>query len=151
MRENKTRLTVHHFMSAHSDNPSHLFSSSCLSHRDTIKMQPSFSCDLSFSPLSGLSQIAQCNLSTSASPGQGHYFVKPRMDRTHTHNTAHPWVRHKKWDKHLVVERQKKIIGQINLPSFHHPLVPVKGCNLCNKLNSCAAFEYRDCSPSVWF
>ena len=160
MRKNKTSLTAHHFMSASTDSPSHsLPASSCLFRRDTIKMHPpvSLPSDLSFfSPLPGLWQIVQYNLSTlQPASVRAAAFVEPTYVRTvHTHTQAAriPRVRHAKWDKHLAAESERKTEVKSICPLSAIHWSPVMGWPLqkkTSKWNCSAAFEYKQCDASV--
>lgn len=154
MRENKTRLTAHHFMSASSDSQSHSFSSSCFffSKGTPSKCIPPSSPNLSFSPLPGPWQIVQFGQSINLSLPSGlvlrrviygqHAHATSYIPESNTLNGMNIW----RWK-----ERQKNV-GQINLPFVCHTLI------LCHRLtsaksskwNSTAGLEYKECNTSVW-
>lgn len=116
-------------------------STSCLFHRNTIKMHPSVSSDLSFSPPWSVTDGSVQSINLSLQSGPLLCWAKYRRS---THNSPHPRASHAKWDKRLLVERERNR-GQINLPSVCHTLIPCHRLTSAkpSKWNSSAGFEYK--------
>lgn len=113
------------------------FPSSCLFRRDTIKMHLSVSSDLSFFlpppwPVTD-SSVQSINLSLPQS-GTVLLFFSHVWTERRTHNIPRLWVCHTKWDKHLVLGREKPEVKSIcSLSAIHWS--PVIGWPLINPAN----------------
>lgn len=150
MRKNKTSLTAHHFMSAPSDSLSHSFPRLVVCFTGTpSKCIPLSPPTCLFLPSPGLWQIVQYNLSTSVCLSQGHSSVEPRMDRAHTHNGPHLWVRHAKRDKHLAGEGERKTEVKSICPLSAEHWSPVIGWPLQNPANETAVLHLNTKSAAL--